>query len=69
MGGRYRIYVLGGGMLGFRSRGPNQTGCLALEGVLDQEGTEDHGDWRFSVRFAFVRWKRGRGGEKKRAVV
>ena len=69
MEGRYRIYVLVGGMLGFRSRGRNQTSCLAPEEVLDQEGTEDHGDWRFSVPFASVRWKRGRGREKGRAVV
>ena len=69
MGGRYRIYVLGEGMLGFRSRGRNQTGCLALEEVLDQEGTEGHGDWRFSVPFASVRWKRGGGREKGRVVV
>jgi len=54
MGGQYRIYVLGGGMLGFHSRGRNQTGCLALEEVLDQEGMEDHGDWHFSVPFASV---------------
>jgi len=46
-------------MLGFRSRGPNQTGCLAVEEVLDKEGKEDYGDWRFSVPFASVPWKRG----------